>query len=55
MSSWLPIPTLYGSMVLDKLEKDTKSYRKRALFARIINRICAMARLTTVVREPCPC
>jgi len=42
-------------MVLDNLEKDTKSYRKLARFARIINRIWAMTRLTTVVRERCPC
>jgi hypothetical protein len=44
-----------GSMVLDNLEKDTKSYRKLARFARIINRIWAMACLTTVARERCPC
>jgi len=42
-------------MVLDKLEKDTKSYRKLARFARIINRIWAMAPLTTAAREQCPC
>jgi hypothetical protein len=42
-------------MVLDNLEKDTKSYRKLARFARIINRIWAMACLTTVARERCPC